>query len=248
MKPNNPDSEKESKWIGRPRYSIVVLLSLFCGCTGAICYLLGGGGQNSVLTDYIFPVLAVLCVVDVVVMLGILAYTYDTLGLANNNQALGLPEGSIRAVIAIILLVLFGGISVFLYQHSSREQDTRYHLTTAQKEDVVKGRTSGTFVAYREIDEKPATDPTVKPDPNAAEMKWTVVLYGESPASSDLAKQILTTLATLVTTLVGFYFGAGMTRSASADAAQQAKDQQPVLNPPAGGTPKASANPPAGKP
>lgn len=269
-------------WLRRFNLSIGALIGIFLVCTVTAGYLLTTDSKGGFLGDYIFPLLAVLCVLDVLAVLGILAQAFCSMGLANRDQALGLPEGSIRAVVAITLLVLFGGISVFLYQHASQNQDTHKHLTTAEKEALVKGLAAEKFVAFREVEEpatqtngatttggggttagagsSPVTGGTggtsttsgtassagaggtpssgagnPAPDkkattPNTSttgtEPKWTVVLFGESPGSSDLAKQILTTLGTLLTALVGFYFGAGVTQSAAAKGAQQALTAQ----------------------
>jgi len=77
------------------------------------------------------------------------------LDLSSKNFALGLPDGSVRAVIALSLILLFAIMSVFLYLNINK-----------------------------------------------------------NTGATDLAKQLITTLATLVVSLASFYFGANTVASA----------------------------------
>ena len=89
---------------------------------------------------------------------GLFIVFFSSLQLADKTQALGLPEGSIRALIALILMLLFAGVSLYLH----------FKLGTATKDSGQK----------------------------------------------EFANQFFTTISTLVTTVVGFYFGAGVAKSA----------------------------------
>jgi hypothetical protein len=62
------------------------------------------------------PLLAIGGVIVLILMLTVVAMVFSVLGLTNKAQAMGLPEGSIRAVIALSLIVLFAILSVFLYR------------------------------------------------------------------------------------------------------------------------------------
>jgi hypothetical protein len=66
------------------------------------------------------PVLAIGGVIVLILMLTVVAMIFKILGLTNKEQAMGLPEGSIRAVIALSLIVQFAILAVFLYQGISR--------------------------------------------------------------------------------------------------------------------------------
>src|SRR5437016_791469 len=63
------------------------------------------------------PLLAIVGIMALLASIAIVSVTFSLADLSDKNQALGLPEGSVRAVIALSLIVLFAIISVFL--HSS---------------------------------------------------------------------------------------------------------------------------------
>ncbi|HEX5808383.1 MAG TPA: hypothetical protein VFY25_06925, partial [Anaerolineales bacterium] len=50
------------------------------------------------------------------IMLTIMTIAFARLNLANSQQALGLPEGSIRALIALILLLVFIVLSIYIFR------------------------------------------------------------------------------------------------------------------------------------
>jgi hypothetical protein len=52
---------------------------------------------------------------SVVVLMAALVIVYQVLGLADLKQALGLPEGSVRALIAFTLVLVFVCLAAFLY-------------------------------------------------------------------------------------------------------------------------------------
>ena len=56
--------------------------------------------------DGSLPLLAIGGVVVLILMLTAVAMIFSVIGLTNKDQAMGLPEGSIRAVIALSLIVL----------------------------------------------------------------------------------------------------------------------------------------------
>src|SRR5690349_13923920 len=68
-------------------------------------------------------VLLIAAIALLVGLLGLLAVAFSALGLSDRSQALGLPEGSVRAVIALMLLVIVGSMTVFIY--SGMETDAR---------------------------------------------------------------------------------------------------------------------------
>lgn len=118
--------------------------------------------------------------------LGWIAMT--NLGLYDKKKALGLPAGSIRAVIAAGLIALFVIFTIYYFQVIANPTHILRGITQAQL---------GNIAADQII--------TSYPDPNGT---YTVVLQGSSnQASTDIAKQVLTTLSTLVVAVSAFYFG-----------------------------------------
>src|SRR5205807_5805646 len=59
----------------------------------------------------------VLGAASLTILLTIMGVIFQQLGLADPRQALGLPEGSIRALIALFLLMTFVIVSIHLFEH-----------------------------------------------------------------------------------------------------------------------------------
>jgi hypothetical protein len=85
------------------------------------------------------------------VSLSAMTVVFWRLKLSDGRYALGLPDGSVRAVIALTLILMFAIMSIFLYLNVANTKNTE---------------------------------------------------------ANDLAKQLVTTLSTLVVALSSFYFGA----------------------------------------
>lgn len=147
------------------------------------------------------PLLAIGGVVVLIFMLAAVAMVFSALGLSNRELAMGLPEGSIRAVIALSLIVLFSILSIFLYQGVSR----------------------GNVVTIAEMSVADRTE-FIKAHPNALDLQsvptngkagfFDVSYRSANPASDDFAKQLLVLLGTLMTAITSFYLGAGTVTSA----------------------------------
>jgi hypothetical protein len=131
--------------------------------------------------------LPLLLITGVVIYLGALAalvVVFRRQGLANRNYALGLPDGSIRAIIALSLILLFAILAIFLY--------------------IGQGGFGTT------------TLPTL--------------------AQTDIAKQLVTTLSTLVVAIASFYFGSTTVREA-----KKPPDEEPAHPGPTDGIPPESS-------
>ena len=107
--------------------------------------------------EVLVAIVMILGVAVLMNMLFLMAAAYDRMGLASNDQALGLPAGTVRALIALLLILLFTIVGIYLFRSL--------------------------------IDSTPPI-----PDQAAA-----------------LAQQLLTTVATLVVAVSGFYFGTAST-------------------------------------
>jgi hypothetical protein len=66
------------------------------------------------------PVLIITGVMALFATLALVAVTFSVAGLTDPNQALGLPEGSVRAAIALSLIVIFAITSIYLYSSLSK--------------------------------------------------------------------------------------------------------------------------------
>jgi hypothetical protein len=74
------------------------------------CMLLGAKDSEIKLT-----LLVIVGVMSLFATLALVAVTFSVAGLSDPTQALGLPEGSVRAAIAMSLIVIFSILSIYLY-------------------------------------------------------------------------------------------------------------------------------------
>jgi hypothetical protein len=146
-------------------------------------------------------ILTILLIIGVIALVGALAgllALHRTFGLANRNEALGLPPGSIRAILALMLVLVFAIMSVFLYYQSTTGIATSRGITQEQVDLLPQDR----ITAIRAAEPLPDGTPT-----------FDVDLSG-STASQQLAQQLITLLGTLVTAIAAFYFGSNSVTTA----------------------------------
>lgn len=141
-------------------------------------------------------VLPLVVIVGVIALLATLAITTATFGLfemADKGHALGLPAGSVQAVIALSLILIFAVVALYASSSSGTQEFRSSGLTRAQ----VKAIPPDQIVAIRS--EKPKTKgkgPT-----------FAVVRSVDDADLRDINTQLLTTVSTLVIAVAGFYFG-----------------------------------------
>ena len=162
----------------------------------------------------------------VIVMAGLTftAMVFGGLGMANKDEAFGLPSGSVRTLLAIgimVLLVVFGlnfvrsGTQLF-----SDVLDIQVPADKLEKESL----------RYREAGFVPVTvDPGSDVAGTTPAKPAKVRLFRNKLPSeiADLQKQVITAIVTLLTTIVGFYFGS----KSSAQRDKGADDAGPTPGP-----------------
>jgi len=148
--------------------------------------------------EVVLPVEIISGVIGVILVLTIVAVAFAALKLNDPTQALSLPQGSIRAVIALCLILIFAIMAIFLYgTFAQRMYTSEYEgiplevLQTIPKDQVI---------AVKSIEDKDGK--TV----------YNVTKSNHQPPLTQdaikFAQQILTTVSTLVVAVAGFYFGA----------------------------------------
>jgi len=110
--------------------------------------------------------------VALLLSLALLVVVPRNLGLTDPRFALALPEGSIRAVIALLLILLFFIASVFLYSNGRRDTGTVLDPVPRATVDAIP----------------PETLVSVEPSTIDKTM-LRVVRHADTAASDDLAKQ-----------------------------------------------------------
>jgi hypothetical protein len=140
-------------------------------------------------------ILLVAGLVAVTLLLYLGSMILRTAGLATKNEALGMPEGSIRALIAMSLILMFAIIGVtVLYTGMGGEPLESNGITAAELE-----RLEGVQIIAISV-----VDPAASPGSE----RFNVTARPElSQAGHDFGLQLLTTVSTLVVAVAGFYFG-----------------------------------------
>ncbi len=179
------------------------------------------------------PLLVIAGLVSLIALLAVMAIAFKTVGLANQTQALGLPEGTVRAVIALSLILIFAVVTVYLFSDLSDVDSKPVPMVDSGGKAIMEPAkplmdTAGKPVLdsagkpisepakplmVMEPDAKPLLDSVGKPVLDSA---GKPVLAPPSPAdtrhaskllaSQDFAKQLLIMLGTLITSITSFYF------------------------------------------
>src|SRR5665213_2049200 len=176
--------------------------------------LVDATGQTTSLNDTIslnhtisLPLIVIVGVTLLLIVIALVAFSFSVLGLSSARDALGLPDGSVRAIIALMLLVLFSIMSIFLYNSiASRAPQTLTHVTQRGIDDL---RSHALLI--RQEPEK-----NIGAQAAASETTYTATFRELNGPADDIAKQLIVMLGTLVTAVASFYFGSASVASASA--------------------------------
>ena len=109
------------------------------------------------------PVLVITGVMALFATLALVAVTFSVAGLTDPKQALGLPEGSVRAAIALSLIVIFAITSIYLYSSLSKVDPNSPGIDFAKQVFAVVGTlmTSVASFYFASRAAAPAPAPTV---------------------------------------------------------------------------------------
>lgn len=173
------------------------------------------------------PILAIFGITILFGALALVSTLFARLKLHNPQEALGLPAGSVRAAIALALIVLFALISVMLYE-SMGETYRIDGLAEDQKLALLK-ESSNHPTAVVPFQCPGADAPGQRPprEMNCVdrEIRYTVHLrQSRGNDSADLAKQLLILIGTLMTSVTSFYFASRGTEAAAKNALDSLRD------------------------
>jgi hypothetical protein len=169
-----------------------------------------------------------------VVFMAILAIIYSVMGVDDPKQALALPEGSIRALLAFSLVLIFVCLGSFLFSEVNAPcKDCAKILARVNDAQLADLKNNFLVAAELATDDKGKAlyeqipDPQDPSKPPVDDLKHPLYKVSYSPkpnpAAIDFAKQIFTTLATIFVSVVSFYFGSSVTTSAAAAGAKAAR-------------------------
>jgi hypothetical protein len=144
--------------------------------------------RQAAYTDVLFPLLLVAGVVALILVVAVLVGLFKRMDLTNSSYPLGLPNGSISAIIALMLILVFAMLSVLV------------QVNLAPDERQVEGLTQ------RQVDQLPAAE--ILSRACGADGRCTIARRIEKSSSQvDIGKQLVTTVSTLVVAISAFYFG-----------------------------------------
>ena len=197
-----------------------VLIALIALLIAAIALLVVFGTQSfdtaaaaiAKKTPFFGIFIAVISVAALLFLLIFLAIVLSTYKLSDHPYALGLPKGSVRAILALSLVVIFITTAIFLVEVADLDPTG----VTTRNMSVQNEKELGSL---REALEPNHAVLAQSVDLETKRIEVKIVSPGSGTARVDLAKQIFTTIATVLVTVVGFYFG---TRSAAPDAEKDA--------------------------
>jgi hypothetical protein len=190
-----------------------------------------------------YPILAIFGIMILLGALALVTTLFARLNLAAPAEALALPPGSIRATVALSLIVLFALLSVVLYRSLCEgEPVVLKGLGEAAKQQLVSDP-SNTDVRVTPVP-CPAAAAAASAASNAAHaadacsngalFKFDVQIGGRGASSSaiDFAKQLLTLIGTLMTAVVSFYFASKSAESVAAKTVASMTDKGPGTDAP----------------
>ena len=184
--------------------AILIPLGLWFGLRAGL-NLSGGKAETMPIAPVMLTLVVLAGVIGLLAVLMMAALAFSAVKLADKNQALGLPEGSVRAVIA------------FLFEGLNPRPSQLEHLTLEQVNAI-----PGNVLISKQPEAIPAGAAT------PVQQLYTVQRYVESSkGAEDFAKQIITTISTLVVSISAFYFGSSTAISAQKSAT--ASSTPPVI-------------------
>ena len=162
-----------------------------------------------------------------IAVLNITVAIFGALGLSSQGHSFGLPAGTIRAIIAVSLILIFTIISIFLYERL-RSPGTYIieGLNAEQLAEIPSEKILSSIPSSegQNEEDQPADGQSVE----EVELFDVTLVLPNNEASEDLAKQVLTTVSTLVVAISGFYFG---TRSATTAQKDETKPTLKLISP-----------------
>ena len=208
---------------------IVVTFVSLALCIGALWPVIAclNGSCSGAGPEVALPMLAIVGVLVLLLALALVAIAFHVFGLSDQRQALALPEGSVRAVIALSLIVLFAVVSIYLYVSLSASGGiTQLNGVTRSEKDGIAAKFANEKIDVLYV----LPNGVVNRDPKSDKAAYTIGFRRTSNSTAeDLAKQLFVLIGTLVTAVSSFYFGAKTATSAKSSAADSL-GATPALN------------------
>ena len=151
----------------------------------------------------VLPILAIFGILMLFGALSLVSTLFARLSLSDRAQALALPQGSVRAAIALSLVVLFAIISIMLYQSISKPYVIE-NLSKVQLDLMTADPRNHVIAVIPDCDKSNSGSSGDCPD---GDRTFSLhILQPPGQESTDLAKQLLILVGTLMTAVTSYYF------------------------------------------
>jgi hypothetical protein len=142
--------------------------------------------------EIILPLVVITGIVALLATLAIAAATFGLFNIADAKQALGLPAGSIQAVIALSLILIFAVVALYASGGTKNQELTSTGLSRAELRSIPPQQ----IIQVQRVKSK-----------KRKKASYTVVRSVEDQGAREINIQLLSTVSTLVIAVAGFYFG-----------------------------------------
>lgn len=182
----------------RRRYIGLILLLLMLAVLGIIIWAMGAMSTTKATPEILLPLFLIIGVTVLMVVLMAVALTANFIvgRKGEKPEALGMPAGSVSAVIALMLLLVFATFTVFLFTQI-RSGEGEGFVSRGVTVDVLKNFPQNRILGLS----------VENPEAAAAERTYELTLAAGHPDSIDFAKNAATLVGTLLAAVAGFYFG-----------------------------------------
>jgi hypothetical protein len=186
-------------------------IGLMLGVAGAIGFVIyafissqPGQGAPSKGLESVVLLVAGLVTIALVLYLGTLILR--SLDMGAPGEPLGMPEGSIRALIAMGLILIFAIIGILVFNAGSSVTELVSSGVTQAQIDAL--RADGAIVVKQTLQ-------TPVPAAPAVPLYDVTTRTAMTQEAHDFGLQLMTTVSTLVVAVAGFYFGSRAVREGS---------------------------------
>jgi hypothetical protein len=183
----------------------LILLFLFLGLFKLVPDLLTAMQDSKVSPEILYTLWLVLGALSLIgILMAVALISRFIIGSRAVPGSLGLPEGSISAVLALMLLLIFASSTIFLFSQIRAGEGDGF-VSSGLSAEALRS------LPQDRILEVNVENPTV---PDAAARTYQVRLVAVHTDSIEFGRTTALTIGTLLTAVSGFYFGERATRHA----------------------------------
>ena len=209
------------------KYTIIIifLLVYVILIVSLICWLFKDSNAKGNFDKLQSPAIIVVAIVISILTFTVSSAVFSAIGKSKDDQALGMPEGSVRALIALSLITLFFILATQIYLKTSQGVIASLpHMSEDQLKDIsIKDILSKIKVDSMGV----SYDSVKKVYPKYVYSYDVVVKQPVNAEASDMAKTIIAAFISLISAISGFYFGSASAKSAASSSGSDGTNPTP---------------------